>query len=105
MWIVLPIMLLSTMAMIAAGTRGTAKALPLFTCLVLLMPNRAAINVGSLFDLNMQRLFVLLLVVIYARNRESPKDEEGQDLRSFDIPFVKLMLVNFAAMSARRYSP
>jgi len=99
MWIVLSLMVLSTVAMIAAGTRGTAKALPLFTCLVLLMPIRASINIGSLFDLNMQRLFVLLLVVIYARNRESPKDEEGQDLRWFDIPFVKLMLVNFAAMS------
>ena len=99
MLVVLSLMVLSAVAMLSAGTRGTAKALPLFTFLVLLMPIRAAINLGGLFDLNMQRLFVLLLVVIYLKDREPLKDEEGQDLRWFDIPFVKLMLVNFAAMS------
>jgi len=99
MWVVLSLMFLSTVAMISAGTRGTAKALPLFTALVLLMPIRASINIGSLFDLNMQRLFVLLLVVIYARNREPSRNEDGSDRGWIDIPFVKLMLVNFAAMS------
>ncbi len=99
MLIVLFLMVLSAVAMISAGTRGTAKALPLFTFLVILMPIRAAINLGSLFDLNMQRLLVVLLVVIYLKDRESLKDEEGRDLGWLDIPFVKLMLVNFAVMA------
>jgi hypothetical protein len=98
MLIVLSLMVLSAVAMLAAGSRGTVKALPLFTFLVLLMPVRAAINLGALFDLNMQRLLVLLLFVIYVKDREPLKDEEGQDLGWFDIPFVKLILVNFAAM-------
>ena len=92
MLVVLSLMVLSAVAMLAAGSRGTVKALPLFTFLVILMPVRAAINLGALFDLNMQRLLVLLLLVIYLKDREPLKDEEGQDLGWFDIPFVKLIL-------------
>jgi O-Antigen ligase len=97
--IVLSLMVLSTIAMIAIGARGTVKVLPLFTALVLLMPNRASIPFGSLFDLNMQRLFVVMLFVIYARDSSPTENEPIHDRRWLDIPFLKLILINLAAMS------
>ena len=92
MLIVITLMVVCGTAIVKKGLKDMVSTLPVITAMIILMPIRAKINLGFI-DLNMQRLFVLLLILLYLLYTQT--EENNSIIKSWlDVPFIYLIILN-----------